>query len=52
MTCGSLIQSGRKKDVPEGFRLWKQINEAQFTGGGEGVGGERVGWGVCVCLNL
>ena len=38
MTCGSLIQSGRKKDVPEGFRLWKQINEAQFTGG------------VCVCV--
>ena len=36
MTCESLIQSGRKKDVPEGFRLWKQINEAQFT--------------VCVCV--
>lgn len=50
MTCGSLIQSGRKKDVPEGFRLWKQINEAQFTGGGEGGGGVR-GWGgVCACV--
>lgn len=37
---------------PRACRLWKQINEAQFTGG-EGVGGVR-GWGggVCVCLNL
>lgn len=39
-------------DVPRGFRLWKQINEAQFTGGGEGVGVRGWGWGVCVFESL